>query len=235
MEVVKISVNLAAAFDQIVIEQLLPYIEMIKSNFKCTVSLSIPPTRDFRLLPLIYARGVDVIFCDLLLLDKNRVSMHLPFRGNFSTEDILETLSHLVYIFPRGTVLSRLLLGWEPIEETARAADRLLSIGTVPILNFIPPGRDRLSAVVLESIYDFLLSLHLDLDRDIYSRWMHSHLHLISDGFTPNDSLDIDLRENGSTLKDRLIVTAGSRKLLAGAWGLRRSFKVIEGGAVSDE
>lgn len=234
VEVVKVAIQLPVAFDKSAIEQLLPYLEMLKSNFKCVVSLSIPPPKDFRLLSLLYARGVDVIFCDLLLMDEKRSSMHLPFRSHFSSEDILETLSHLVGIFPTGSVLSKLLLGWEPIEETERAAQRLLSIGVVPILSLIPAGRDRLSNVVLDVIYDFLLSLHLDLDRNMYSRWIHSHLHLISDGFTPNDSLEIEMLENGSTWKDRLFVTRWSRRSLAAAWALRREFKIIETSPAAD-
>lgn len=234
VEVVKIAVRLPVAFDKSAIEQLLPYLAMVKSNFKCVVSLSIPPPKDFRLLSLLYARGVDIIFCDLLLVDEKRSSMHLPLRSHFSTEDILETLGHLVGIFPRGAVLSRLLVGWEPIEETARASERLLSIGAVPILSLIPAGRDRLSSVVLDALYDFLLSLHIDLDRNLYSRWIHSHLHLISDGITPNDSLEIEMGEHGPAWTDRLFVTRWSRRALASAWALRREFKIIEGGPPSD-
>lgn len=234
VDVVKIAVQLPAAFDKPAIEHLLPYLEMVKSNFKCMVSLSIPPPKDFGLLSLLYARGVDFIFCDLLLVDERRASLHVPFRERFSSEDIMETLSRLADIFPRGAVLSRLLLGWEPIEETERAANRLLSIGAVPILNMIPPGRDRLSGVVLQAIYDFLLSLHLDLDRDIYSRWIHSHLHMISDGFTPNDSLEIDQAETGAAWSDRIVNTRLSWRLLSSAWALRRSFKVTEGGTAAD-
>lgn len=229
VEVVKLSVQLPVAFDKEAIEHVLPYLEMVKSNFKSIVSLSIPPPRDYRLLPLLYARGVDVIFCDLMLVDERRAALHLPFRGRFTTEDILETLGHLSGIFPRGSVLSRLLLGWEPIEETERAAQRLLSISAVPVLSLIPPGRDRLSDVVRTAIYDFLLTLHLDLDRDIYSRWIHSHLHLISDCFTPNDSLEIDRKENGYGRFDPIIENRWSRRALASAFALRRYFKVIEG------
>lgn len=234
VQVVKIAVKLPAAFDKSAIEQLLPYLEMVKRNFKSYIYLSIPPPKDFGLLPLLYARGVDVVFCDLLLTDETRAALHFPFRRNFSTEEILETLAHLVSIFPRGAVLSRLLLGWEPIEETELAAQRLLQMGTVPILSLIPVDRDRLSNVVREAIYDFLLSLHVDLDRNIYSRWIHSHLHLISDGFTPNDSLDIDQRENGATWLDRLIETPLSRRTLAYAWAVRRTLKVVEGCPVPD-
>lgn len=230
VEVVKIAIQLPVAFDKEAVDRLLPVLEMVKSNFKCVVSLSISPPKDFRLLSLLYARGVDVIFCDLLMVDEKRALMHLPFRGSFSTEEILDTLSHLVGVFPTGAIVSKLLLGWEPIEETERAANRLLSIGVVPILGLIPAGWDRLSNVVLDAIYDFLLSLHLDLDRNLYSRWIHSHLHLISDGFTPNDSLDIELRENRSaTWTDRMMVTRWSRSALATAWALRREFKVTEG------
>jgi len=235
VEVVKISVQLPEGFDRPAVNRLLPYLEMVKSNFKSIVSLSIPPPRDFQLLPLLYARGVDVIFCDLLVVDEKLASRQLPLRGRFSAEDILETLAHLVGIFPRGAVLSKLLLGWEPIEETERSAQRLLSIGTVPVLGLIPAGRDRLSTVVLDAIYDFLQSLHVDLDRNLYSRWIHSHLHLISDSFTPNDSLEIDKHQNGSDWIDRLLVTRASRRGLASAWALRRSFKVTEGGPAPDE
>ena len=226
VEVVKIAVNLPDTFDEAAVAQILPYLEMVKSNFKCTVSLSIPPPRDFALLPWLYALGVDLVSCDLLMVDEKRAALHLPFRGRFSSEEILETLVRLAGIFPRGAVLSRLLLGWEPIEDTARAAERLLSTGTVPVLCLIPPGRDRLSEVVREAIYDFLLSLHLDLDRNIYSRWIHSHLNLISDSFTPNDSLLIDIKENGAGMLEHLIQMKWSRKVLASAWAVRRAFKV---------
>ncbi|MBI4177989.1 hypothetical protein HY522_01020 [bacterium] len=234
VQVVKIAVKLPAAFDKPAIEQVLPYIEMIKRNFKSYIYLSIPPPESAALLPLIYARGVDVVFCDLLLTDEKRAAMHLPFRRNFSTEEIIETLARLVSIFPRGAVLSRLLLGWEPIEETEQGAQRLLQMGVVPVLSLIPVDRDRLSDVVRSAIYDFLQSLHVDLDRNIYSRWIHSHLHMISDCFTPNDSLDIDQTENGASLLDRVFDRPWSRRALAYAWGIRRSLKVVEGGSAPD-
>ena len=235
VEVVKIAIHSPTAFDKPAVERLLPYLEMVKSNFKCMVSLSISPPKEFGLLSLLYARGVDVIFCDLFLVDEKRSALHLPARSHFSEEDIVETLSRLVGIFPRGTVLSKLILGWEPIEETERAAEHLLSIGVVPVLSLIPAGRDRLSNVVREAIFDFLLSLNLDLDRNLYSRWLHSHLHLISDSITPNDSLEIDMREKGaSAWTDRILMARWSRRSLSSAWALRRYFKVIEGGPASD-
>ena len=77
-------------------------------------------------------------------------------------------------------------------------------------------------------IYDIRRRNHIG------SRWIHSHLHLISDGFTPNDSLDIDQRENGARWLDRMIELPWSRRALAYAWALRRALTVIEAGPAPD-
>lgn len=228
VDVVKIAVKLPNAFDEDDVMHLLPYLQMIKRNFKSFVYLSIPPPADDRLLPLLYARGVDVIFCDILLTDDERAKMHLPFRRYYSAEQVYETLARLTNIFPQGAVLSRVLMGWESLERTEQAIERLVSIGAVPVINMIPAGRDRLSSVVLSAIHDLLMSMHHDINPSHYSRWMHSHLMVLADGFTPMDSLLIDRFERGSGWVDRMILSPFSRRCLEWASELRRSVKVQE-------
>lgn len=228
VDVVKIAVKLPSAFDEDDVMHLLPYLQMIKRNFKSFVYLSIPPPADDRLLPLLYARGVDVIFCDILLTDDQRARMHLPFRRYYSADQVYETLARLTNIFPQGAVLSRVLMGWEPLERTEQAIERLVSIGAVPVINMIPAGRDRLSSVVLSAIYDLLTSLHHDINPGHYSRWLHSHLMVLADGFTPMDSLLIDRNERGAGWADRMILSPFSRRCLEWASGVRRAMKVSE-------
>ena len=91
-----------------------------------------------------------------------------------------EALAYAAKIFPAGAVLSHLVIGFEPLEETLASIDLLIERGVVPVLTYFPPYdgsklRDRWTATpeqarrVYAALYERLVRTRMN------PHWIQQH------------------------------------------------------------
>jgi hypothetical protein len=80
--------------------------------------------------------GVDALYYDSDFFNPND-----PAGKDFEKHKTrqLEALQYASKIFPTGAVLSHLVIGFEPLEETRNSIDLLVDRGVVPVLAYFPP------------------------------------------------------------------------------------------------
>lgn len=113
-----------------------PYIRSVKRNFDTVVALQLHPPTDDRWIDRTYAIGVDALNYSLEVHDSEILKRRFPGRASrIGRERYYESLRYAATIFPRGTVWSELIVGFEPSDSTLRGIDTLTAIGVLPVLS----------------------------------------------------------------------------------------------------
>jgi len=113
------------------VERLEKWVAEIRKHLNVLISLDLAPPETNDWIAQTYAMGVDALYYDSGFFNPNDESKK-DFEKHRQRQ--LEALEYAARIFPAGAVLSHLVLGFEPIEETLRSLDLLIDRGVAPVL-----------------------------------------------------------------------------------------------------
>lgn len=146
------------AGDDAGLEVVLPYIRAVRARFDTMVAVTMHPPATARTIDLTYASGVDALSYNLEAADGDAMGTHFPGRARFfGRERYIQALRHAARVFPRGAVLSELLLGLSPIGAIDSAIHELTGIGVLPVLG-VAQG-EAASAIAPADCTELLASL----------------------------------------------------------------------------
>jgi hypothetical protein len=130
------------------VERLEPWAAEIRKHLNVLIALDLVPPETNDWIDNTYAMGVDALYYDSDFFNPKDEP-----RNDFEkrTSRQLDALEYAAGIFPNGAVLSHLVLGFEPLEQTQARIDQLVDRGVVPVLVYFPPYggsnlRDRWTA-----------------------------------------------------------------------------------------
>jgi hypothetical protein len=118
------------------VKWLSPWVAEIRKHLNILISLDLVPPASNEWIDETYAIGVDALYYDTDFFDPADTSRK-EFRKERNRQ--VEALEYAAKIFPTGAVLSHLVIGFEPLEETRRSIDLLIERGVVPVLVYFPP------------------------------------------------------------------------------------------------
>src|SRR5205085_1781188 len=96
-----------------------PWVKAIRAQFPAFISLDVMPPQDNHWIDLTYAMGVDAVYYDIDVFAPQLFAELYPSKQEaFRHQRYLEALSYAAQIFPRGAVLSHLVVGLEPLSST---------------------------------------------------------------------------------------------------------------------
>jgi hypothetical protein len=118
------------------VERLEKWVSEIRKHLNILIALDLVPPETNDWIDNTYAMGVDALYYDSDFFNPND-----PAGGDFQKHKArqLEALQYASKIFPTGAVLSHLVIGFEPLEETLKSIDLLIDRGVVPVLAYFPP------------------------------------------------------------------------------------------------
>jgi solute carrier family 13 (sodium-dependent dicarboxylate transporter), member 2/3/5 len=118
------------------VERLEPWVTEIRKHLNVLIALDLVPPESNSWIDKTYAMGVDALYYDTDFFNPNDEA-----KSDFEKHKLrqLEALEYAAKIFPTGAVLSHLVIGFEPLEETRASIDLLIDRGVVPVLAYFPP------------------------------------------------------------------------------------------------
>jgi len=208
------------------VERLEKWVTQIRKHLSILISLDLVPPASDEWIDTTYAMGVDALYYDSDFFNPNDEP-----RQDFAKhkQRQLEALAYAARIFPTGAVLSHLVIGFEPLEETRKSIDLLIDRGVVPVLTFFPPYegsrlRNRWTATP-EQVQHIYAHLYERLVRTrINPHWVQQYdvvLTSLESRFFSNESPRHHLK-----LKNFYETRAG-RALRFGLASLRRHLRVV--------
>ncbi len=121
------------------LEWLAPWVSEIRKHVNIMISLNLVPPATNEWIDQTYAVGVDALYYDTDFFDPNAPEATQRGRKSAHHERHLEALAYASKIFPSGAVLSHVVIGFEPLEDTRKHIDELIDRGVVPLLVYFPP------------------------------------------------------------------------------------------------
>lgn len=118
------------------VERFEKWVAAIRKHLNVLISLDLVPPETNGWIDNAYAMGVDALYYDTDFFNPNDEPKR-DFEKHKSRQ--LEALEYAAKIFPAGAVLSHLVIGFEPLEETRASIDLLINRGVVPVLVYFPP------------------------------------------------------------------------------------------------
>ena len=118
------------------VERLEPWVTEIRKHVNVLIALDVVPPATDDWIDKTYAMGVDALYYDSDFFNPDDES-----RRDFEKHKYrqLEALEYAAKIFPAGAVLSHLVIGFEPPEETRASIDLLIDRGVAPVVAYFPP------------------------------------------------------------------------------------------------
>jgi solute carrier family 13 (sodium-dependent dicarboxylate transporter), member 2/3/5 len=118
------------------VEKLSKWVAELRKHLNVLISLDLVPPATNGWIDQTYAIGVDALYYDSDFFNPADET-----KGNLQKHKArqLEALEYAARIFPTGAVLSHLVIGFEPLEETKKSIDLLIDRGVVPVLAYFPP------------------------------------------------------------------------------------------------
>jgi solute carrier family 13 (sodium-dependent dicarboxylate transporter), member 2/3/5 len=116
------------------VERLEPWVAEIRKHLNVLIALDLVPPETNDWIDTTYAMGVDALYYDS---DFFNPKDEKDFEKHKSRQ--LEALAYAAKIFPTGAVLSHLVIGLEPLDQTRASIDLLIDRGVVPVLAYFPP------------------------------------------------------------------------------------------------
>lgn len=200
------------------VERLEVWVSEIRKHLDVLISLDLVPPATNDWIDKTYAMGVDALYYDT------------DFSSTAGKARQLEALAYAARIFPTGAVLSHLVVGLEPLEETRKSIDLLIDRGVVPVMAYFPPyeGSDLRNSwtATPEKVRDIYAHLYERLVRTrINPHWVQQYdvvLTALEGRFFSNESPRYHLK-----LKD-FYETRFGRAFRFGLARLRRHLRVRE-------
>lgn len=118
------------------VERLEPWVREIRKHVNILISLDLVPPATNDWIDKTYAMGVDALYYDSDFFNPDD-QPKADFQKHKARQ--LEALAYAARIFPTGAVLSHLVVGFEPLDETKASIDLLIDRGVVPVLAYFPP------------------------------------------------------------------------------------------------
>ena len=118
------------------LERLEKWVTEIRKHVNVLISLDLVPPENNEWIDTTYAMGVDALYYDS---DFFNPTDETPREFQKHKRRQLEALEYAARIFPTGAVLSHLVVGLEPLEETKASIDLMIDRGVVPVLAYFPP------------------------------------------------------------------------------------------------
>jgi hypothetical protein len=209
------------------VEKLSKWVAEIRKHLNVLISLDLVPPANNDWIDQTYAMGVDALYYDTDFFNPTDEP-----KKDFEKHKLrqLQALEYAVRIFPKGAVLSHLVVGLEPLEETRKSIDLLIDRGVVPVLAYFPPYdgsalRARWTAVpekaqeLYRHLYERLAKTRLNL------QWVQQYDVVL----TPLEGRFFSERPPGRHLKlKHFQETAFGRTVRFGLASLRRHLRVRE-------
>lgn len=118
-------------------EWLQPWVQEIRKHLNILISLDLVPPKTNKWIDETYAMGVDAVYYDLDFFNPKDAASAKQF--NDQNQRNLEALEYAAKIFPKGAVLSHVVIGLESVKETEARLKALFERGVVPVLVYFPP------------------------------------------------------------------------------------------------
>ena len=117
-----------------------PYVRALKRSFNVLVSVdALPPAQD-EWIDRTYAMGVDCISYNLEIFGAEHFQRICPGPAKqIGRQRFLDALSYAATVFNDGAVISHLIVGLEPLENTIEGIDNLVKRRVVPVLPVFRP------------------------------------------------------------------------------------------------
>jgi sodium-dependent dicarboxylate transporter 2/3/5 len=114
-----------------------PWVTEIRKHLNILISLDLVPPHSNHWIDQAYAIGADALYYDLDFFNPKEAESSHQFQ--IQRRRHLAALEYAASIFPKGAVLSHVVIGLEPLETTQKSVDLLIERGVVPILVYFPP------------------------------------------------------------------------------------------------
>jgi solute carrier family 13 (sodium-dependent dicarboxylate transporter), member 2/3/5 len=152
------------------VAKLAKWVAEVRKHLNVLISLDLVPPATDDWIDQTYAIGVDALYYDTDFFNPNDEP-----RKDFQKHKMrqLEALEYAAKIFPKGAVLSHLVVGLEPLEETRKSIDLLIDRRVVPVLAYFPPY----DGSQLRSRWTASPEKAQELYRHLYERIVRSHLN----------------------------------------------------------
>lgn len=164
------------------ITELEPYIKEIKKSFNTLVAVQAQPPLENEWIDYTYALGVDSLAYNLEVYDPDIFAKIAPGKKKMiGRERYIEAIRRAALVFPRGGVVSNLIVGLEPIDSTIKGINALSSMGVIPTLPIIRHSPDLGSdwhAPTAEEVAKVFLHLNKTLRRVKLSDSWISHSNI---------------------------------------------------------
>jgi hypothetical protein len=118
------------------VEWLEKWVAEIRKHLNVLVALDLVPPDSNEWIDKAYAMGVDALYYDSDFFNPSDESPK-DFEKHKTRQ--LEALTYAARIFPSGAVLSHLVVGFEPMDETLASIDLLIDRSVMPVLAYFPP------------------------------------------------------------------------------------------------
>ncbi|MFT5429676.1 MAG: sodium-dependent dicarboxylate transporter 2/3/5 [Myxococcota bacterium] len=117
-----------------------PYVRAIKKSFNVLVAIDALPPADNAWIDNTYAMGVDSVSYNLEIFGPEEFKRMCPGPARtIGRQRFLDALSYAATVFNDGAVISHLIVGIEPIENTLVGIDELVRRRVVPVLPVFRP------------------------------------------------------------------------------------------------
>lgn len=209
------------------VEKLSIWVAELRKHLNILISLDLVPPATDDWIDQTYAMGVDALYYDTDFFNPNDAPTN-NFQKHKARQ--LEALEYAAKIFPKGAVLSHLVVGLEPLEETRKSIDLLIDRGIVPVLAYFPPY----DGSALRSRWTAPPEKAQELYRHLYERLMEKGLgpqwvEQYDVVLTPLEGRFFSERAPGKQLKLKHFQETGfGRAIRFGLAGLRRHLRVRE-------
>jgi sodium-dependent dicarboxylate transporter 2/3/5 len=209
------------------VAKLAKWVAEIRKHLNVLISLDLVPPATDDWIDQTYAIGVDALYYDTDFFNPNDEP-----KKDFEKHKMrqLEALAYAAKIFPKGAVLSHLVVGLEPLSETRKSIDLLIDRGVVPVLAYFPPyDGSKLRAqwtATPEKVQEIYHHVYESLSRKrLNPQWVQQYDVVL----TPLEARFFSDRPAGSHLKlKNFQQTAFGRTVRLGLASLRRHLRVRE-------
>lgn len=155
---------------------IVPLVRGIKRQSSLLVAAQFHPPQQLREIDRAYAIGVDAIGFGLDLSAPGALERHFPGRARQLGRDrYVNALRYAASIFPRGSVWTELIMGFEPTEVTLAAVQEFAALGVIPLLHAPAPGVTPTASagagISLEQARELLHARDRSLEEEEIPRW----------------------------------------------------------------
>jgi len=155
----------------------LQYLSAIHKYFNVMIILEVSPPEDTKWIDTAYGSGADAICFNIDIFDKELFPQFCPGKAiNNGRQRYINALRYAAGIFPRGTVLTHLIVGIESLESTITGIEYLASSDIVPILSVFRPIKKSMmkyyKPLSVEELIPVYTAVHCSMRRHkIPSTW----------------------------------------------------------------